>query len=132
MRGETPQFTAKQTLILILGPLLATFAGLRLFLHLVQVQHVYPGGYLLHHLFTGAVVLIPCAFILAFGPRSWRSGMWARVGLGVGSAMVLDELVFLVMTKASDADYVSPLSLWGGIGFVSAGGVLLLALYRSR
>jgi hypothetical protein len=131
MGGDSPQFTPKQTLILILAPMLATFGGLRVFLHFVRVQHVYPGGYLVHHLFTGALVVIPAAFLLAFGPRSHRSGALARVAVGIGSAMILDELVFLVMTKASDADYVSPLSLWGGAGFVFAGVVLLLALYRS-
>ena len=125
-------FSPKQTLLLILAPMLATFGGLRIFLHFVRVQHVYPGGYLVHHLFTGAVLLIPAAFLLAFGPKSRRSAVLARVAVGIGSAMVLDELVFLVMTKATDADYTSPLSLWGGTGFITAGAVLLLAMYRSR
>ena len=35
-----------QTLLLILLPMLGTVLGLRLYLHLVRVQHVYPGGYL--------------------------------------------------------------------------------------
>jgi hypothetical protein len=36
--------TAKQTLLLILLPLLGTVLCLRLYLHLVRVQHIYPGG----------------------------------------------------------------------------------------
>jgi hypothetical protein len=36
--------TPKQTLLLILLPMLGTVLRLRLYLHLVRVQHVYPGG----------------------------------------------------------------------------------------
>ena len=59
--------TAKQTLLLILLPMLGTVLCLRLYLHLVRVQHVYPGGYLVHHLFVGVLIELPAAFILAFG-----------------------------------------------------------------
>ena len=52
--------------------------------------------------------------------------------LGAGSGVVLDELIFLAMTKTSDADYVSPLSLWGGVGFIAAAMVIFVALYRWR
>jgi hypothetical protein len=120
----------RQTLLLILLPLLATFACQRLYLHFVGVHHVYPGGYLVHHLFTGALMVIPAAFILAFGPRCRRTAVLTRVALGIGSAMVLDEVVYLVATRASDADYVSPLSLRGAFVFVSLGVILLWALYR--
>src|SRR5260370_39438062 len=95
----------QRTLVLILGPMLATFLCQRLYLHLVQVQHVYPAGYLVHHLFTGVLILIPAAFVIAFGVRSRLSAMLARVALGIGSAMVLDEVTYLVATHASDADY---------------------------
>ncbi|HEX2749420.1 MAG TPA: hypothetical protein VHM91_15530 [Verrucomicrobiales bacterium] len=120
----------RQTLLLILLPLLTTFACQRLYLHFVGVHHVYPGGYLVHHLFTGALMVIPAAFILAFGPRCRRTAVLTRVALGIGSAMVLDEVVYLVATRASDADYVSPLSLRGAFVFVSLGVILLWALYR--
>jgi hypothetical protein len=122
----------RQTLLLILVPLLATFAGQRLYLHLIGVRHIYPGGYLVHHLFTGTLILIPAAFILAFGPRSRRAAVWTRVALGCGSAMVLDEIVYLVATKASDADYISPLSLWGATIFIGLAVLLLWFLYRCR
>jgi hypothetical protein len=46
----------KRTLQLILLPMLATFVCQRLYLHLVRVQHVYPAGYLVHHLFIGALI----------------------------------------------------------------------------
>jgi len=125
-RGPLP---AKQTLLLILVPMVSTFACLRLYLHLVRVRHIYPGGVLVHHLFVGVVIALPAAFVLAFGAR----GRTALVALGIGSAMILDEIAYLVLTKANDADYVSRTSLFGAIGFISAAVILLLALYwRSR
>lgn len=122
----------RQTLLLILLPLLATFAGQRLYLHLAGVHHVYPGGYLVHHLFFGVLIVLPTAFLLAFGPRRRRTAVLARVALGSGSAMILDEIVYLVATKATDADYVSPLSLQGAMVFIALGVILLWILYKMQ
>jgi hypothetical protein len=121
----------RQTLHLILVPLLLTFAGPRLFLHLIGVHHVYPGGYLVHHLFFGTLMVLPAAFVLAFGPQSRRSAVLSRIVLGSGSAMILDEIVFLVATKTTDADYVSAVSLRGALLFI-AGGILLLWFLHRR
>jgi hypothetical protein len=109
--------------------MLVTFICQRLYLHLIRVQHVYPAGYLLHHLFTGALIVIPSAFILAFGTRNRLLTFLAPAALGIGSAMVLDELVYLIATKATDQDYISPLSLWGATIFISAAVLFLLFLY---
>jgi hypothetical protein len=109
--------------------MLATFLCQRLYLHLVRVQHVYPAGYLVHHLFTGTLVLIPAAFALAFGTRDRVLALLAPVALGVGSAMVLDEVTYLVATQATDEDYVSPVSLWGAVILISLATTLLLGLY---
>lgn len=117
-------------LLLILLPMLATVVGQRLYLHLIRVQHIYPGGYLIHHLFTGTLILIPSAFILAFGTRNRLLTFFAPAALGVGSAMVLDEVVYLVATKATDKDYISPLSFWGATIFISVAVLLLFFLYR--
>ena len=110
--------------------MLATFAGQRLYLHLVGVHHVRANGLIIHHLFFGVMVVIPAAFTLAFTPRSRMVSILIRVALGVGSAMVLDEVVYLVATQASDGDYISALSLRGGIIFMSLGALLLLALFQ--
>lgn len=129
MRDGRQQLSPKQTLLLILIPLLGTFTCQRIYLHLVRVRHIYPAGYLVHHLFVGVLILIPCAFALAFGTRGRLPAMLARVGLGIGSAMVLDEVVYLVMTKGTDADYVSRTSLDGAFVFMSLGVLLLLGIY---
>jgi hypothetical protein len=117
---------AKQTLLLIGLPMLATVFSLRLYLHLVHVRHIYPGGYLVHHLFIGVLLQIPAAFLLAFGTRH---RVLARVGLGIGTGLILDEVVYLVATRASDADYVSRISLVGALVLILMAVIFLLVLY---
>jgi hypothetical protein len=130
--GDRLHLTSKGTLFFILIPMLATFIGQRLYLHLIHVQHIYPGGYLLHHLFTGTLIVIPSAFILAFGTRNRLLTFLAPAALGIGSAMILDEVVYLVATKATDNDYISPVSLWGATIFISIAVLFLVFLYRSH
>jgi len=110
--------------------MLATFVCQRLYLHLVRVQHVYPAGYLVHHLFTGALIVIPAAFVLAFGARNRLLAVLAPAFLGIGSAMVLDEITYLVATKATDEDYVSSVSLSGAVILISLATAFLVVLYR--
>jgi hypothetical protein len=132
MSGTNTPLSAKQTLLLILLPMLFIFAALRLYLHLGHVRHIYPGGYLVHHLFLGIVVALPAAFVLAFGVQNRSTNVLVRIALGVGSGMMLDELAYLVATAASDADYVSRVSLLGAIVCISAAAILLLILYALR
>ena len=122
----------KQTLLLILLPMLGTVLCLRLYLHLAGVRHLYPGGYLVHHLFVGILIELPAAFILAFGARRRVLAFSALVALGIGSGMILDEVTYLVVTKASDGDYISRVSLGGAIGFVSLAAILLVGIYWMR
>ena len=112
--------------------MLGVVVGLRLYLHLVHVQHVYPGGYLVHHLFTGVLILSPSAFCVAFAPRRRPVAIAARVALGIGSGLVLDEITYLVMTKASDDDYVSQTSWLGSVGFVALAVILLWIIFKSN
>ena len=106
--------------------MLATVFALRLYLHLVHVRHICPGGYLVHHLFVGVMIQVPAAFLLAYGTRH---RVLARVALGIGTGLMLDEVVYLVATKASDADYVSRISLIGSLVLILAAVIFLLALY---
>ena len=132
MRRADGRLAPRQTLLLILVPMLATFTCQRLYLHLAGVRHIYPAGYLVHHLYTGALVVIPAAFVLAFGTRHRLLAVAAPVALGAGSAMVLDEVTYLVATRATDQDYVSPVSLWGAVALVALAAALLLVLYKAH
>jgi len=46
--------------------------------------------------------------------------------------MILDEVTYLVATKATDRDYVSRISLDGSVALVSLAAVLLLWIYWTR
>ena len=92
MNDTRQQLPPKQTLPLILFPLLSTFAYQRLYLHLVLVQHIYPGGHFVNHLLVGGLIEIPAAFLLAFGTRLRFLAISMRVALGIGSATILDEI----------------------------------------
>ncbi|MBI1915065.1 MAG: hypothetical protein HYS12_10060 [Planctomycetes bacterium] len=117
------------TLLLILVPLLLTELGQRLYLHLVNPEaDVYLAGYNVHHLYSGALIEIPAAFVLAFATApAVRAG--ALVALGVGSAMVLDQVVYLVTTDGSNRSYLTPVSLWGAVVLEGLAVVLLVVLW---
>jgi hypothetical protein len=117
------------TLLLILVPLLLTEVGQRLYLHLVNPDaDVYLAGYNVHHLYSGALIEIPAAFILAFAtPPAVRAG--ALVALGAGSAMVLDQVVYLITTDGSNRSYLTPVSLWGAVILEGLAVVLLVVLW---
>jgi hypothetical protein len=132
MGEDRRPLTPKQTLLLLLLPLLTTFLCLRLYLHLVGVRHIYPGGFLVHHLFIGVLIALPAAFLLAFELRNVLLARLALVALGIGSALILDEVTYLVATKGTDADYVSRVSLFGAIAFESMAVILLLAIYKLK
>jgi len=121
--------TPKQSLLLILSAMWITFLGLRLSLHLGGVRHVYPGGHLVHHFFFGAILILPAAFLLAFPPRS----RWLRFAtlalLGMASALLLDEFVYMLATQTTDADYISRIPFLGALVLISSATLLLLSLY---
>ncbi|HEX9112218.1 MAG TPA: hypothetical protein VF845_12120 [Terriglobales bacterium] len=98
----------------------------------MRVQHVYPGGYLVHHLFVGLQIELPAAFLLAFGARNRVLAFLAPGALGIGSGMVLDEVTYLVATAASDRDYVSWVSLGSALALVSLAAILLVGIYWAR
>ncbi len=127
-RRQGPQ----RTLLLILLPMILTFAIQRVILHHSSPDtHVFIAGYLVHHLFTGALMLIPSAFLSAFGSRSPRVTALSRMLMGVGTAMVLDEVVFLVCTDGSGVAYRNRVSFWGAFVLIALASIVLLGIYRA-
>ena len=121
-------------LAFILGPMLLTFLIQRTFLHFFSHPnfHVYVGGFRVHHLFTGALIQISSAFLLAFGVRSKLRSL-VLVALGIGSAMVLDEVFFLVFTDGSNEAYRGRVSFLGAAALLALAAAFLIALYaRAR
>src|SRR5262249_33221792 len=118
-----------RTLLLILLPLLATFIGQRLYLHPVNPDSdLLIRGHNIHHLFVGALLAIPAPFLVAFVPQASLVRWAALVTLGAGTAMVLDQIVFLITTDGSNASYLKPISLWGAIVLEVLAIVLLVVL----
>jgi hypothetical protein len=118
------------TLLFILIPLVVTFIGQRLFLHLINPDmDLYILGYNVHHLFVGAAMAIPAAFILAFQPAAAPLRLGALAALGSGSAMVLDQMIYLIATDGTNASYLKPISLWSAVILQSLAAGLLMLIY---
>jgi hypothetical protein len=95
----------------------------------VPIRHFYIAGYLVHHLFFGIMIEVPAAFVLAFGMRRPAVAVLAPIALGIGSAMILDEVFYLIATEATSQDYRSSVSVWGAVILISMATGLLLGLY---
>jgi hypothetical protein len=120
------------TLLLILVPMLVVGVGQRLYLHLVNPNaDLFVAGYNVHHLYTGVLIEIPAAFVLALGPPSSDLRALALLALGVGSAMVLDQVVYLVATDGTNQAYLRPISLWGAVVLEGLAVALLLVLWAA-
>ena len=83
-------------------------------------------GYNVHHMFTGFLIAAACAIPLALVPARRRVTEALVAGLGVGLALGLDEVVYLIVTDGSNASYLTRPSWIGGIVFVA-----LAALYST-
>ena len=83
-------------------------------------------GYNVHHMFTGFLIATACAIPLALVPARRRATELLVAGLGVGLALGLDEVIYLIVTDGSNASYLTRPSWIGGIVFVA-----LAALYAT-
>lgn len=120
-----------ESLWFILAPMLATFVVQRGWLHLVNPNSDFNLlGYNVHHLFTGALIETIAAFALAVGIQNvWRRRACLSA-LGIGSAMVLDEIVYLIATDGSNQSYLLPVSLYGAIVMIAVAALYLVVLSR--
>ena len=116
--------------MILLLPMLVTFIGQRLYLHLINPDaDLFILGYNVHHLYSGAILAIPAAFVLAFVSEAGFVRWTALATLGIGSTMVLDQVIYLITTDGSNASYLKPISLWGAIVLEGLAIALLLILY---
>src|ERR1051325_11140343 len=116
---------------LTLSSLLATFVVIRLLLHLSPDSDFNVGGHNIHHLFTGLLLITCCGIPLVVlrGNNRWLDG--AAAGFGVGLALALDEWVYLIVTDGSNASYLLPVSLWGGVVMIGLACLVLLAVWKA-
>ena len=110
--------------------MLVTFLALRGYLHTFPNQDMNVGGFNIHHLFTGLLLITLGGIPLVVLDGAGRALDIATVAFGVGLSMALDEWLYLIVTDGSNASYILPISFWGGLGFVVA--ALIYAAWLSR
>ncbi len=114
--------------LLVGASILVTFAALRVYLHLSPGSNFNIGAYNVHHLFTGLLLVTIGGLPLALLHGEGRGLDLSAIAFGAGLSMALDEWVYLITTDGSDASYLLPISLWGGVTMVSLALAYLLML----
>ena len=110
---ETPPRVVRRNGLLLAASVLATFAALRLALFIAPESDFNVGGYNVHHLFLGLLLITLGGVPLALFRGSTRRMDLALAVFGIGLAMALDEWVYLIATDGSNASYLLPVSFWG-------------------
>ena len=118
-----------QILFWLLISLIGSVTVTRLHLHIFGVRHVYIRGHIFRHLFMGTLLVIPAGFTLAFGLHHAWSMIITLIIFGIGSGLILDEIVYLMATNRTDSDYLSTPSLKGALWFSVIGIITLLLIY---
>jgi hypothetical protein len=114
---------------IILASLLVTFIVTRVILTMSPNSDFDVAGYNIHHLFTGLLLITAGGIPLAlFGGRSLPLDV-ASIAFGAGLALALDEWVYLIATDGSNASYLLPVSLKGGILMVGLAALYIVILY---
>ena len=120
--------TTRQKALYYSSSLLITFIFTRLLLFISPATNLYIGEYNVHHLYLGSLVLVISFILQMFN----YSSLLLFVFSGIGTALVLDELIFLIVTDGSDHGYLSAISLWGAVLFVVAALLMIIFLSLRR
>lgn len=133
-RYRTPTPLVRRNALLLLASVAATVIILRIWLHASPNADFDVGGYNVHHLFTGLLLITAGGVPLAMFRGSTRRLDFALVCFGAGLGLALDEWVYLIATDGSNAAYLLPISLWGAFAVVglACGYILLLVTVRMR
>ena len=114
---------------LIFASLVVTFALTRTMLTMSPNSDFDVAGYNIHHLFTGVLLITAGGIPLALFNRHSLALDIASVAFGSGLALALDEWVYLIATDGSNASYLLPVSLKGGILMVGLAALYIAVLY---
>ena len=108
----------KRRIGLVLGALIVPFVLLRVGLSIDPNADFNVGGYNIHHLYIGLLLITLGGLPLALfrGASRWLD--LAAVVFGVGLSLALDEWVYLLVTDGSNTSYLLPVSFWGGLGMI--------------
>jgi hypothetical protein len=114
---------------IVVTSLILTFIVVRSMLHLSPDSDFDVAGYNVHHFFTGFLLVVAGGIPLALFAGASRLLDGASAAFGVGLALSLDEWVYLITTDGTNASYLLPISLRGGIMMVALAVAYIGVLY---
>ena len=114
---------------IIVAALIVTFIVTRGLLMMSPDSDFDVAGYNIHHLFTGLLLITLGGVPLALFPGRSLLLDIASVAFGAGLALALDEWVYLIATDGSNASYLLPVSLKGGLLMIGLAVLYVLILY---
>ena len=114
---------------IVLVGLIVTFVVTRGILTMSPNSDFDIAGYNIHHLFTGLLLITASGIPLALFPGRSLVLDAASVAFGAGLALALDEWVYLIATDGSNASYLLPVSLKGGVLMVGLAVLYIVVLY---
>jgi hypothetical protein len=120
---------ARRSTVLFVVSLVLTFVFMRIWLGIRPNADFNVAGYNIHHLFTGVLIATATAVPLVIGVAASRVRDILVIGFGVGLSLVLDEWVYLIATPGTNADYLLPISLHGGMIMIALGAVYAVVYY---
>jgi hypothetical protein len=86
-------------------------------------------GYNIHHLFTGLLLITVSGIpLVLFSKQSIVFDLLCAM-FGIGLSLALDEWVYLIVTDGTNASYLLPVSLKGGIAMVALAAAYVGILY---
>lgn len=114
---------------LIAVTLIATFVVIRVLLHRSPDSDFDVLGYNIHHLFTGLLMITAGGLPLALFPGDSKLLDAAAISFASGLSLALDEWVYLIATDGTNASYLLPVSLRGGIVMILLATIYIAVLY---
>lgn len=114
---------------IVAAALIATFIITRSLLWVSPNSDLYVAGHNVHHLFIGLLLITAGGVPLALFPGRSLLLDIASIAFGAGLAFALDEWVYLIATDGSNASYLLPVSLKGGVLVVGLAAVYILVLH---
>ena len=114
---------------IFVAALIATFIVTRSALSMSPNSDFDVAGYNIHHLFTGLLLITAGGIPLALFPGRSLLLDIASVAFGAGIALALDEWIYLIVTDGSNASYLLPVSLKGGVLMVGLAALYVLVLH---
>ena len=114
---------------IIVATMVGTFVVIRVLLHRSPDSDFDVLGYNIHHLFTGLLMVTAGGLPLVLFPQRTLPLDIAAVVFAAGLSLALDEWVYLIATDGTNASYLLPVSLRGGIVMISLATLYVAVLY---